>query len=388
MEIEMEAYFDNSATTVVTESVKDIVVKAMTEDYGNPSSMHMIGVNAEKYVKTAKENIAKILKVDEGEIYFTSGGTEGNNMAIIGSANANKRAGNRVITTKIEHSSVANPMKYLEKQGFDVVYLPVDNNGIVDMEVLKKEMTKDTILVSIMNVNNEVGAIEPVSEIGKYIKSANPSVVYHVDAIQAFGKMEIRPRKENIDILTVSGHKIHAPKGSGFMYIKKNTKVNPIILGGGQQEGMRSGTENVPGIAGIGQAAKDCYDNLEKNVAHMTELKDYLIDELSKFDGVTINSQKGNAGAPHIVSASFENVRSEVLLHALEDKGVYISAGSACSSNRPAVSETLKAMGIDSKLLGSTVRFSFCELNKKEEIDYCIEQLKIMLPILKKYVRR
>lgn len=384
----MEAYFDNSATTVVTESVKDIVVKAMTEDYGNPSSMHMIGVNAEKYVKTAKENIAKILKVDEGEIYFTSGGTEGNNMAIIGSANANKRAGNRVITTKIEHSSVANPMKYLEKQGFDVVYLPVDNNGIVDMEVLKKEMTKDTILVSIMNVNNEVGAIEPVSEIGKYIKSVNPSVVYHVDAIQAFGKMEIRPRKENIDILTVSGHKIHAPKGSGFMYIKKNTKVNPIILGGGQQEGMRSGTENVPGIAGIGQAAKDCYDNLEKNVAHMTELKDCLIDELSKFDGVTINSQKGNVGAPHIVSASFENVRSEVLLHALEDKGIYISAGSACSSNRPAVSETLKAMGIDSKLLGSTVRFSFCELNKKEEIDYCIEQLKIMLPILKKYVRR
>lgn len=384
----MEAYFDNSATTVVTESVKDIVVKAMTEDYGNPSSMHMIGVNAEKYVKIAKENIAKILKVDVGEIYFTSGGTEGNNMAIIGSANANKRAGNRVITTKIEHSSVANPMKYLEKQGFDVVYLPVDNNGIVDMEVLKKEMTKDTILVSIMNVNNEVGAIEPVSEIGKYIKSVNPSVVYHVDAIQAFGKMEIRPRKENIDILTVSGHKIHAPKGSGFMYIKKNTKVNPIILGGGQQEGMRSGTENVPGIAGIGQAAKDCYDNLEKNVAHMTELKDCLIDELSKFDGVTINSQKGNVGAPHIVSASFENVRSEVLLHALEDKGIYISAGSACSSNRPAVSETLKAMGIDSKLLGSTVRFSFCELNKKEEIDYCIEQLKVMLPVLKKYVRR
>lgn len=384
----MEAYFDNSATTVVTESVKDIVVKAMTEDYGNPSSMHMIGVNAEKYVKTAKENIAKILKVDVGEIYFTSGGTEGNNMAIIGSANANKRAGNRVITTKIEHSSVANPMKYLEKQGFDVVYLPVDNNGIVDMEVLKKEMTKDIILVSIMNVNNEVGAIEPVSEIGKYIKSVNPSVVYHVDAIQAFGKMEIRPRKENIDILTVSGHKIHAPKGSGFMYIKKNTKVNPIILGGGQQEGMRSGTENVPGIAGIGQAAKDCYDNLEKNVAHMTELKDCLIDELSKFDGVTINSQKGNVGAPHIVSASFENVRSEVLLHALEDKGIYISAGSACSSNRPAVSETLKAMGIDSKLLGSTVRFSFCELNKKEEIDYCIEQLKVMLPVLKKYVRR
>lgn len=384
----MEAYFDNSATTRVTDSVKDIVVKTMTEDYGNPSSMHMVGVEAEKYIKTAKENIAKILKVDQKEIYFTSGGTEGNNLAIVGVVEANKRSGNKIITTEVEHASVASPMKYLEKEGYNVVYLPVDRYGVVDMESLKKEMSEDTILVSVMHVNNEVGAIEPVGEIGKYIKTINPKVVYHVDGIQAFGKMEIRPKKENIDILTVSGHKIHGPKGSGFIYIKKNTKINPIISGGGQQDGIRSGTENVPGIAGIGQAAKDCYYNLEQNVQRMTELKDYLIDRLSEIEGVTINSRKGSEGAPHIVSASFSGVRSEVLLHALEDKGIYVSAGSACSSNRPSISRTLKAMNIDKDLLGSTIRFSFSEFNSKEEIDYCMEQLNQLLPVLRKYVRR
>lgn len=384
----MEAYFDNSATTKVTDSVKDIVIKTMVEDYGNPSSMHMVGVEAEKYIKTAKENIAKILKVDEKEIYFTSGGTEGNNLATVGVAEANNRSGNKIITTEIEHSSVASPMKYLEKEGYNVVYLPVDHFGVVDMEALKEEMSEDTILVSIMYVNNEVGAIQPIGEIGKFIKTINPKVVFHVDAIQAFGKMEIKPKKENIDILTVSGHKIHGPKGSGFIYIKKNTKINPIISGGGQQDGIRSGTENVPGIAGIGQASIDCYDNLEQNVARMTELKDYLIDRLSEIENVTVNSRKGSEGAPHIVSASFGGVRSEVLLHALEDRGIYVSAGSACSSNRPSISRTLKAMNIDKDLLGSTIRFSFSEFNTKEEIDYCIEQLKELLPILRKYVRR
>lgn len=384
----MEAYFDNSATTKVTESVKNIVVKTMTEDFGNPSSMHMVGVKAERYVKEAKQIIANILKVDEGEIYFTSGGTESNNMAIIGAADANRRKGNKIITTKIEHPSVLNTMKYLEKQGYQVVYLPVDRCGIVDMEALKEEMTEDTILVSVMYVNNEVGAIEPIAEIGRYIKSIQPDVIFHVDAIQAFGKMEIRPKKENIDLLTVSGHKIHGPKGSGFIYIKKNTKLNPIIFGGGQQNGFRSGTENVSGIAGIGQAAKDAHDNLEKNVKILTDLKDYLIDKLQGLEDVVINSKKGTEGAPHIVSVSFGGVRSEVLLHALEDKGIYVSAGSACSSNKPAVSETLKAMKIDKDLLGSTIRFSFCELNTIEEIDFAVEEIKKMLPVLRKYVRR
>ena len=384
----MEAYFDNSATTIVTEDVKDIVVKVMTEDYGNPSSMHMVGVNAEKYLKEAKETISKILKVEPNEIYFTSGGTESNNWAIMGAVEANKRSGKKIITTKVEHASVKSPMKHLEQLGYEVTYLPVDQDGVVQPDALKDAMTEDTILVSIMYVNNEVGAIQPIEEIGKYIKTINKNVIYHVDAIQAFGKMEIKPKKSNIDVLTVSGHKIHGPKGTGFMYLKKNVKVNPFILGGGQQNAMRSGTENVPGIAGLAKASDDCYKHLEENVSTMIALKDYLIDGLLNIDGVTVNSQKGNEGAPHIVSASFSGVRSEVLLHALEDKGVYISAGSACSSNKPAISETLKAMNIDKDLLGSTVRFSFSRFNTKEEIDYTLEQLKAMLPILRKYVRR
>ena len=384
----MEAYFDNSATTIVTEDVKDIVVKVMTEDYGNPSSMHMVGVNAEKYLKEAKETISKILKVEPNEIYFTSGGTESNNWAIMGAVEANKRSGKKIITTKVEHASVKSPMKHLEQLGYEVTYLPVDQAGVVQLNALKEAMTEDTILVSIMYVNNEVGAIQPIEEIGKYIKTINKNVIYHVDAIQAFGKMEIKPKKSNIDVLTVSGHKIHGPKGTGFMYLKKNVKVNPFILGGGQQNAMRSGTENVPGIAGLAKASDDCYKHLEENVSKMIALKDYLIDGLLNIDGVTVNSQKGNEGAPHIVSASFSGVRSEVLLHALEDKGVYISAGSACSSNKPAISETLKAMNIDKDLLGSTVRFSFSRFNTKEEIDYTLEQLKAMLPILRKYVRR
>lgn len=384
----MKAYFDNSATTMVTESVKDIMVKVMMEDYGNPSSKHMIGVDAEKYIKESKEIISKILKVDSKEIYFTSGGTESNNLAVIGAAMAARRSGNKIITTSIEHASVSAPMKHLESLGFEVTYLPVDSKGVVDLETLKEVMDEETILVSIMHVNNEVGAIQPLEEIGKIIKDINPKVVFHVDAVQSFGKIDVKPKKANIDLLSVSGHKIHGPKGCGFIYIKKNTKVNPIISGGGQQMGVRSGTENVPGIAGLGQAAKECYDSLQENIEKITGLKDHLIDKLGNIEGATVNSQKGSEGAPHIVSVSFSGVRSEVLLHALEDKGIYISSGSACASNKPAVSETLKAMGIDKELLDSTVRFSFSKFNTQEEVDYAVEQLEALLPVLRKYVRR
>lgn len=384
----MKVYFDNSATTAVSEDVKEIVVQTMMKDFGNPSSMHMVGIEAESYIKTAKKQIADILKVDEKEIYFTSGGTEGNNLAVIGTTLANQRAGKRIITSKVEHASVANPMKYLEEIGFDVVYLPVDKWGVVDLEALKTAMTEDTILVSVMGVNNEVGAIQPMEDIGRIVKKVNRNAVYHIDAIQAFGKMDIKPRKLNADIVTVSGHKIHGPKGVGFIYIKSKTKVKPLILGGGQQLGVRSGTENVSGIAGLGEASKAAYDRLAINVARMVEIKDTMIDELSDMKGVVVNSRKGMKGAPHIVSASFENIRSEVLLHALEEKGIYISAGSACSSNKPAVSSTLKAMNIDKDLLESTVRFSFCADNTIDEVEYCVEQLKSLLPVLKKYVRR
>lgn len=384
----MEAYFDNSATTIVSDSVKELVVKTMTKDYGNPSSMHIVGVNAEKYITDAKEKIAQTLKVTPKEIYFTSGGTESNNMAIFGSIKANRRSGNRIITTCVEHASVSAVMKELEKQDFEVIYLPVDEHGVILFDELKKAMTKDTILVSTIHVNNEVGAIEPVEEIGKYIKQINPNVIFHVDAIQSYGKMRIRPKNCMIDLMSVSGHKIHGPKGVGFLYVRQNTKIRPILFGGGQQKGMRSGTENVPGIAGIGQAAKECYDAIDENVSKITDLKDYLIDELCKLNDVTVNSRKGTDGAPHIVSVSVRGIRSEVLLHALEDKGIYISAGSACASNKPAISETLKAMGVKKELLDSTVRFSFSKWNTSREVDYAITQLKELLPVLRKYVRR
>ena len=381
-------YLDNAATTKVAPEVKEIVDKVMTEDFGNPSSLHNAGFDAEKYVKDAAKIIANILKVDEKEILFTSGGTESNNTALIGSALANKRSGNKIITTSIEHPSIKAPAKFLEEQGFEVVLLPVDKDGIVDMDALKKEMDENTILVSVMHVNNEIGSIQDVAAIGEYVKSVNPKVVFHVDAIQSFGKLDIKPKKMNIDLLSVSGHKIHGPKGTGFLYIKKGTKISPIIHGGGQQLGMRSGTENVPGIAGLGVAAKLAYDNLDKNIEHITAMKDTLIDGLSEIENVTINSKKGSEGAPHVVSASFRNVGSEVLLHALEDKGIYISAGSACSSNKPAISEVLKAIDIDKDLLGSTVRFSLCSTNTMEEIEETIKAIKELVPILSKYVRR
>ena len=385
----MEAYLDNSATTRAYPEVGDLVYKVMCQDYGNPSSMHRKGVDAEHYVKEAKETIAKVLKVNAKDIYFTSGGTESDNLALIGCARANRRAGNHLITTSIEHPAILNTMRYLEEEeGFRGTYLPMDEDGRVSLDVLKEAICEETILVSCMYVNNEVGAVQPIEEIGKIIREKNPAILFHVDAIQSYGKLRIYPKKMNVDMLSVSGHKLHGPKGSGFIYIKKNTKINPIILGGGQQMGFRSGTENVPGIAGIGQASKDCYDNLAHNVEIMTNLKDKLIDSLEAIEGVTVNSRKGNLGAPHIVSASFKGVRSEVLLHALEDKGIYISAGSACSSNRPAVSSTLKAMGIDKDLLESTVRFSFCEFNTEEEVDYAVGEIKQLLPILRKYVRR
>ena len=384
----MYAYLDNSATTKVSENVTNLMVKVMMEDYGNPSSLHMKGVDAEKYIKESKDIIAKLLKVDAKEIIYTSGGTESNNLAIIGAAMANKRAGNRIITSSIEHPSVLATMKYLEDNGFEVIYLPVDSNGVVDMEALKEAMTKETILVSVMHVNNEIGAIEPVSEISKYIKSINPEVVFHVDAIQSFGKLVVQPKKMGIDLLSVSGHKIHGPKGVGFLYASSKVKLKPIIFGGGQQKGMRSGTENVPGIAGIGLAAREAYENFEEKISKMIELKDYFIDRVTSIENVTVNSSKGAEGAPHIISVSFLGVRSEVMLHSLEDKEIYISSGSACSSNKPSVSATLKGIGLKPEQIDSTVRYSLSYDTTKEELDYAVDTVAGMIELLRKFTRR
>ena len=380
----MEAYFDNGATTRVFSQVKDIMIKVMEEDYGNPSSMHMKGVRAEQYVKEAKENIAKTLKVEPKEIVFTSGGTESNNMALIGSAMANIRRGKHIISTRIEHASVYNPLFYLEEQGFEVTYLSVDKQGMISLEELEAAIRPDTILVSIMYVNNEIGSVQLVDQIVALIKKVNKDTIFHVDAIQGYGKYDVYPKRWKIDLLSVSGHKIHGPKGIGFLYIKDKTKIHPLILGGGQQKGMRSGTENVPGIAGLGLAAKLIYEDHESKISYIRGLKKRFVRQVMELPDVKDNSGE----APHIASISFKGVRSEVLLHALEEKGVYVSSGSACSSNKPAISGTLKAIGLTKDYYDSTLRFSFSIYNTAEEIDYAVDCLKELLPVLRRFTRR
>ena len=382
----MEIYLDNSATTMVRPEVAKLMYEIMTKDYGNPSSMNIKGVQAERYLREAKEIFAGILKVSEKEIFFTSGGTEGDNMAIIGAALAGRRRGRHIITTVIEHPAVLESCAFLEKNGFEVTYLPVNAAGQVEPDTLKASLRDDTILVSVMYVNNEIGAIEPVSELGRIIKEYNKDILFHVDAVQAFGKFRIHPYKENIDMLTMSSHKIHGPKGVGAIFIKDKTKIQPIALGGGQQKGMRSGTENVPGIAGMAMAAKELYDKFDEDVNRLYELKEYFVREITGIEGATVNGLTGRDSAPHVVSVSFDGItKSEVLLHALEDKGIYISSGSACSSNKPSLSSTLKAIGVKNDLLYATLRFSFSVFTTKEELEYTINAVKELLPVLRKY---
>ena len=382
-----EVYLDNSATTRCFDSVANIVTKVMCEDYGNPSSMHMKGVQAENYIKMAKSIIARNLKVNEKEIFFTSGGTESDNLAIIGTAMANHRSGNHIITTCIEHPAVLRTMEYLENQGFRVTYLPVDRAGRIRLEDLEQALTKETILVSIMHTNNEIGSLQPIAEAGNMIKRFNPNIAFHVDAVQGYGKFRIFPKKMGIDLMSVSGHKIHGPKGIGFLYINEKIKIKPISYGGGQQNGMRSGTDNVPGIAGIAKAVEEVYKYLDKDIAGLYSLKEYFVNGVLQIPEVKINGYTGYDSAPHIISVSIRGIRSEVVLHALEDRNIYVSAGSACSSHKPAPSATLKAIGVEKDLLDSTIRFSFSIFTTKEEIDYTLKVLYEIIPMLRKYTR-
>lgn len=386
----MEAYLDNASTTRPLESVREIMKETLDSCFGNPSSMHNKGFEAEKYIKKAKGIIASSLKADEKEIVFTSGGTESNNMALIGCAMANKRQGRHIITTKIEHASVYNPLVFLEEQGYEVTYLSVDKNGFVDLEQLENSIREDTILVSVMYVNNEIGTREKIEEIAKIIKEKNQKTLFHVDAIQGYGKYKIYPKKIGIDLLSISGHKLHGPKGVGVLFIGSKVKIQPIIFGGGQQNDMRSGTENVPGIAGLGKAAEEIYKNHSEKIENMYQLKEHFIEEVKKIDGVTVNGVDGisvRETAPHVVSVSFANIRSEVLLHALEEKGVYVSSGSACASNHPQISGTLQAIGVKKELLDSTIRFSFSVNTTLEEIDYALQILNELLPVLRRFTR-
>ena len=364
----MEVYMDNSATTRTFPEVAELMTKIMCEDYGNPSSLHMKGVEAEKYLRYAKETLARILKVEERELLFTSGGTESDNMALIGCALANCRRGNHLITTQIEHPAILQTMRYLETQGYRVTYLPVDPCGRIRLEDLRRAMTPETILVSIMHTNNEIGALQPIEEAGALIKQMNPDTLFHVDAVQGFGKSRIYPKKMHIDLL-------------------------PIVFGGGQQQNLRSGTENVPGIAGLAKAAEMLYSHFDEDHARLCACKRRFIEGVRELDQVTVNgllpdAPYGEGTAAHIVSVSFAGVRSEVLLHALEDKGIYVSAGSACSAHKPQPSATLKAIGIDKSLLDSTIRFSFSVFTTEEEIDVCLQALYNIVPMLRRYSRR
>lgn len=385
----MEVYLDNSATTRAYPEVGELVYKVMCRDYGNPSSMHRKGVEAEHYVKDAKETIAKSLKVNAKEIFFTSGGTESDNLALIGVARANKRRGNHLITSSIEHPAILNTMRHLEEEeGFRVTYLPVDAAGRIRLDALKEALCEDTILVSVMYVNNEVGTVQPIEEAVQMVKAYDPQIIFHSDAVQGYGKYRIYPKRMGIDLLSASGHKIHGPKGIGFLYIGEKVKITPIVYGGEQQKNIRSGTENVPGIAGLGLASEMIYKDLDMKVALMRELKTYFIEGLKKIDRTVIHGLTDEGSAPHIISAGIAGIRSEVLLHTLEEKGIYVSSGSACASNHPAISGVLKGIGAAQEYLDATLRFSMSEFTTKEEIDYTLETLYNCVPMLRKYTRR
>lgn len=382
-----EVYLDNSATTKAYECVGEIVKKVMCEDYGNPSSMHAKGVAAEQYIKEAKETFAKLMKVKDKEIFFTSGGTESDNLALRGAAAANQRAGKHLITSAIEHPAIINTMRHLEEEGFRVTFLPVDRYGRIRLDALKEALCEDTILVSIMYVNNEVGSVQPIQEAASIVKAYNKNILFHVDAVQGFGKYRIYPKKLKVDLCSVSGHKIHGPKGTGVLYIGENVKIKPIVFGGEQQKNVRSGTENVPGIAGISLAARTIYQDLDVKVAKMRNLKKHFIEGVSRIEDTTVHGLYDETSAPHIISVGFAGIRSEVLLHALEEKGIYVSSGSACASNHPQVSGVLKGIGASQEFLDATLRFSMSEFTMPEEIDYTLNTLYNIVPKLRKYTR-
>lgn len=384
----MEVYLDNSATTMCYPEVGEMVYKVMCQDYGNPSSMHHKGIVAEHYIRDAKEAISRIMKVNAKEIFFTSGGTESDNLALMGCARANRRGGNHLITSSIEHPAVLNTMRHLEEEGFRVTYLPVDAKGKIKLDALREALCPETILVSVMYVNNEVGTVQPVREAAEIVKQYKPSIVFHTDAVQGFGKYRIYPKRMGIDLLSASGHKIHGPKGIGFLYIDSKVKIQPIVFGGEQQKNIRSGTENVPGIAGMGLASEMIYHDLDIKTALMRELKDYFLEGIAGIEDTTVHGYTDEGSAPHIISVGVAGIRSEVLLHALEDKGIYVSSGSACSSNHPSVSGVLKGIGAPKEYLDATVRFSMSEFTTKEEIDYTLETLYNCIPALRKFTRR
>ena len=381
-----EIYLDNSATTRVFPEVAELMTRIYTEEYGNPSSLHHKGVEAERELTKAKQTLAGILKCEPGQLYFTSCGTESDNLAILGAAAAHGRRGKHIITTPFEHPAVSECMKYLESQGYEITTLKVDGKGMINPEDVAEAVREDTILVSVMHTNNEIGSVQQVGEIGRLIKEKNRNTLFHVDAVQGFGKAVLHPSRMHIDLLAASGHKIHAPKGIGLLYVGKGVRIRSTIYGGGQQGGMRSGTENVAGIAGMALAADMLYRDLEEERAKLFRMKKSFAEKIASLPDVQLNGPQDEvSGAPNVISLSVKNVRAEVLLHALEDRGIYVSSGSACSSNRPHTSSTLTAIGLPKEYLDSTIRISTSVMNTEEDIDDTVRALQELVPVLRKY---
>ncbi len=376
-----EIYLDNSATTKPFDDVIEYVAKVSREFYGNPSSLHTKGIESENLVKKARTQIAEALKVESKDIFFTSGGTESNNLAILGYLKANPRAGKHVITSEIEHPSVLEVYKQLAQEGYKVDYIPVDSNGIIRLDVLKDVVSNETSIISIIHTNNETGSIQPVEEICNLRKKLCPNAVIHVDAVQAFGKTVINPTTCNVDLVSFSSHKIHGPKGIGGLYIRKGLRLRPVLLGGGQEATLRSGTENVPGICGFGLASERIFSNFLDNYTKTVELRDHFVKRIKEtFEDAVVNSPEN--ASPYIINVSFPNLKSEVLLHHLEQKNIFVSTGSACSSRKTHHSHVLKAMGVSPKYIDGAIRFSLSHANTKCELDETIEVLKEIIPII------
>lgn len=371
----MSAYLDNSATTKPYKEVVEEMVLALTDDFYNPSAAYRNGFEIEKKIKTIRKNISITIGADEKNIIFTSGGTESNNAIIRGVANQNKKRKNHIITTSIEHPAVLNTVKSLEKDGFEFTILGVDEFGKINLDELKASITDKTCLVSVMYVNNEIGVIEPIKEIGDIISQYNGDIQFHVDAVQGYGKIDFRVDDLGVDFMSVSAHKIHGPKGIGFMYVKDPNRFMPLITGGGQEFDLRPGTENVPGIYGLGKAVEVLFKDLNYNISKMKDTRDYLCKKIkNEIKDIKINSDIEN-GVCHVLSVSFKGVKGEVLLHYLEGDGICVSTGSACSSKKKG-SHVLNAIGLDEKTVDGTIRFSVSEDTTKEEIDFTVEKLK------------
>ncbi len=383
----MKVYLDNSATTKPYKEVVDEVVLSLTEDFANPSAAYRDGFEVEKKIKKIRNNIAKTLGVEDKSIIFTSGGTESNNAIIRSVAYLNKKRKNHIITTAIEHPAVLNTIKDLENEGFEVTILNVDEKGYIDLKELENSITDRTCLVSIMFVNNEIGCIEPIKEAGEIIAKSKSEVFFHVDAVQAYGKLDFKLSDLNIDFMSVSSHKIHGPKGVGFMYIKDTSRFKALLTGGGQEFNLRSGTENVPGVYGMGKAVEILFKDLQKNIDKIKEMRDYLYKSLSdNIDDIKINSDIEKSVC-HVLNVSFRDVKGEVLLHYLEEDGICVSTGSACSSKKKG-SHVLNAIGLSPQDIEGAVRFSLCEMNTKEEIDYTVEKIKSHVEMIRLFSRR